>query len=38
MNKNHRSFLLFIDVVFEIKNNQHRHVPITLSEFGCVIY
>lgn len=36
--KNTDSFYPFIDVVFEIKDNQHYHVPITLSEFGYTTY
>ncbi len=36
--KNTESFYPFIDVVFEIKDNQHYHVPITLSEFGYATY
>ena len=32
------SFYPFIDVVFEIKDNQHYHVPITLSEYGYATY
>lgn len=32
------SFYPFIEVVFEIKDNQHYHVPITLSAFGYSTY
>jgi len=28
------TFYPFIDVVFEIKENKHYHVPISLSSFG----
>lgn len=32
------SFYPFIDVVFQIKDNNHYHVPITLSAFGYATY
>ncbi len=32
------SFYPFIEVVFEIKDNNHYHVPITLSAFGYATY
>ena len=32
------SFYPFIEVVFEIKDNNHYHVPITLSAFGYSTY
>lgn len=32
------SFYPFIDVVFELKDNEHYHVPITLSPFGYSTY
>lgn len=32
------SFYPFIEVVFEIKDDQHYHVPITLSPFGYSTY
>ncbi len=32
------SFYPFIQVVFEIKDNKHYHVPITLSPFGYSTY
>lgn len=32
------SFYPFIDVVFEIKDENHYHVPITLSAFGYSTY
>ena len=32
------SFYPFIDVVFELKDNNHYHVPITLSPFGYSTY
>ena len=31
---NQKSFYPFIEVVFEIKDDNHYHVPITLSPFG----
>ncbi|MET4083019.1 5-hydroxyisourate hydrolase [Pedobacter sp. UYP30] len=37
--KNHEeSFYPFIEVVFQIKDGQHYHVPITLSAFGYSTY
>jgi 5-hydroxyisourate hydrolase len=35
---NVESFYPFIEVVFQIKDNQHYHVPITLSAFGYSTY
>jgi 5-hydroxyisourate hydrolase len=35
---NIESFYPFIEVVFEIKDNNHYHVPITLSAFGYSTY
>lgn len=35
---NTESFYPFIDVVFQIKDNNHYHVPITLSAFGYATY
>ncbi|TYB76390.1 hydroxyisourate hydrolase [Bizionia myxarmorum] len=35
---NQSSFYPFIEVVFEIKNDNHYHVPITLSPFGYSTY
>lgn len=32
------SFYPFIEVVFEIKDQKHYHVPITLSAFGYATY
>ena len=32
------TFYPFIEVVFELKNNEHYHVPITLSPFGYSTY
>lgn len=32
------SFYPFIEVVFEIKDTKHYHVPITLSAFGYATY
>jgi len=32
------SFYPFIEVVFEISNDSHYHVPITLSAFGYATY
>ena len=32
------SFYPFIEVVFEIKDNSHYHVPITLSPYGYSTY
>lgn len=36
--ENVESFYPFIEVVFQIKNNEHYHVPITLSAFGYSTY
>ena len=33
-----QSFYPFIEVVFELKDNNHYHVPITLSPFGYSTY
>lgn len=33
-----KSFYPFIEVVFELANNEHYHVPITLSPFGYSTY
>lgn len=33
-----QSFYPFIEVVFELKDNHHYHVPITLSPFGYSTY
>lgn len=35
---NQKSFYPFIEVVFEIKDDNHYHVPITLSPFGYSTY
>lgn len=35
---NRSSFYPFIEVVFEIKDDKHYHVPITLSPFGYSTY
>ncbi len=35
---NLESFYPFIEVVFQIKDNSHYHVPITLSAFGYATY
>ncbi len=35
---NTESFYPFIDVVFQIKDTNHYHVPITLSAFGYSTY
>lgn len=35
---NQSTFYPFIEVVFEIKNDKHYHVPITLSPFGYSTY
>lgn len=35
---NQSSFYPFIEVVFQIKDNNHYHVPITLSPFGYSTY
>lgn len=37
-NLNQKSFYPFIEVVFEIKDDQHYHVPITLSPYGYSTY
>ena len=36
--QNKESFYPFIEVVFDIKDNSHYHVPITLSPFGYSTY
>jgi 5-hydroxyisourate hydrolase len=36
--QNIQSFYPFIEVVFEIKDNKHYHVPITLSAYGYSTY
>ncbi len=36
--KKTESFYPFIDVVFEIKDKKHYHVPITLSAYGYSTY
>jgi len=36
--KNTKSFYPFIEVVFEIKDDKHYHVPITLSPYGYSTY
>ena len=36
--KKRDSFYPFIDVVFEIKDKKHYHVPITLSAYGYSTY
>jgi len=36
--QNVQSFYPFIEVVFEIKDSKHYHVPITLSAFGYSTY
>lgn len=36
--QNVKSFYPFIDVVFEIKDNNHYHVPIVLSPYGYSTY
>eukprot|EP01136_Pigoraptor_vietnamica_P019271 Opistho-1_new@66662 len=33
-----QSFYPFIEIVFELKDNNHYHVPITLSPFGYSTY
>lgn len=33
-----KSFYPFIEVVFELKDNNHYHVPITLSAYGYSTY
>lgn len=35
---NQSTFYPFIEVVFEIKDDKHYHVPITLSPFGYFTY
>ncbi|MEC3875298.1 hydroxyisourate hydrolase [Chryseobacterium salviniae] len=35
---NTESFYPFVEVVFEIKGNNHYHVPITLSPYGYSTY
>ena len=35
---NQSTFYPFIEVVFEIKDNNHYHVPITLSPYGYSTY
>ncbi|PVY42376.1 hydroxyisourate hydrolase [Pontibacter virosus] len=37
-NKKTESFYPFIEVVFQIKDNDHYHVPITLSPYGYATY
>ena len=37
-NKNTDSFYPFIEVVFQIKDTNHYHVPITLSSYGYATY
>ena len=34
----HKTFYPFIEVVFELTDNEHYHVPITLSPFGYATY
>lgn len=36
--KKTESFYPFIEVVFQIKDNDHYHVPITLSPYGYATY
>lgn len=36
--QNQESFYPFIEVVFEIKDSKHYHVPITLSAYGYSTY
>ena len=36
--KSQETFYPYIDVVFEIKDDNHYHVPITLSPFGYSTY
>ena len=38
MNQKVESFYPYIEVVFQIKDDQHYHVPITLSPFGYATY
>lgn len=33
-----KTFYPFIEVVFDIKDNQHYHIPITLSPYGYSTY
>ena len=33
-----KTFYPFVEVVFEIKDNQHYHIPITLSPYGYSTY
>ena len=33
-----KSFYPFIEIVFELQDNEHYHVPITLSAFGYSTY
>lgn len=35
---NQQSFYPFVEVVFELLDNEHYHVPITLSAFGYSTY
>ncbi len=37
-NRNIESFYPFIEVIFQIKDENHYHVPITLSPFGYSTY
>ncbi|MCP2044440.1 hydroxyisourate hydrolase [Pontibacter sp. HSC-36F09] len=37
-NQKTESFYPFIEVVFQIKDNDHYHVPITLSPYGYATY
>ncbi len=37
-NQKTESFYPYIEVVFQIKNDEHYHVPITLSPFGYSTY
>ena len=37
-NLKQKTFYPFIEVVFEIKDNQHYHIPITLSPYGYSTY
>lgn len=38
LSKKMGTFYPFVDVVFEIQDNKHYHVPITLSAFGYSTY
>lgn len=38
LSKKTETFYPFVDVVFEIQDNKHYHVPITLSAFGYSTY